>query len=83
MALVTVTRNYQITLPEDVRKKKGIKEGERLVVRVTDKGKIVVEKLRQSISRKTFGRWRGEPSGVEYVDSIRTGWNRRREALIT
>ena len=78
MAVITVTRNYQITLPEDVRKKKDIKEGERLVVKLNDKGDIVVEKLKESIASKTFGRWRGEAPGVEYVDSIRTGWNKRR-----
>lgn len=79
MALVTVTRNYQITLPEDVRKRKSIKEGERLVVRVDRSGRIVVEKVATSIAKRTFGRWKDEVSGVEYVDALRTGWKRRSE----
>ena len=43
MGLTKVTRNYQITIPSDVRKKLGIKEGDVLVVDVED-GKVVLKK---------------------------------------
>jgi len=43
MGLIKVTRNYQITIPSEVRKKLGIKVGDILVVDVED-GKIVLKK---------------------------------------
>ena len=43
MGLTKVTRNYQITIPSDVRKKLGIKVGDVLVVDVED-GKVVLKK---------------------------------------
>ncbi|AJC71647.1 MAG: AbrB/MazE/SpoVT family DNA-binding domain-containing protein [Thermococcus sp.] len=43
MSLTKVTRNYQITIPSDIRKKLGIKVGDVLVVDVED-GKIVIKK---------------------------------------
>ncbi|NJE11425.1 AbrB/MazE/SpoVT family DNA-binding domain-containing protein [Thermococcus sp. MAR1] len=43
MGLTKVTRNYQITIPSDVRKKLGIRVGDVLVVDVED-GKVVLKK---------------------------------------
>ncbi|AEK73605.1 SpoVT/AbrB family transcription regulator [Thermococcus sp. 4557] len=43
MGLTKVTRNYQITIPSDVRKKLGIKVGDVLMVEVED-GKVVLKK---------------------------------------
>ncbi|NJE46766.1 AbrB/MazE/SpoVT family DNA-binding domain-containing protein [Thermococcus sp. GR7] len=43
MGLTKVTRNYQITIPSDVRKKLGIRVGDVLVVEVKD-GKVVLKK---------------------------------------
>ena len=34
MAVVRVTRNYQITIPAEVRRRLGIKAGDRVVVEV-------------------------------------------------
>ncbi|GAB6103030.1 AbrB/MazE/SpoVT family DNA-binding domain-containing protein [Thermococcus atlanticus] len=43
MGLTKVTRNYQITIPSDVRRKLGIKVGDILLVEVED-GKVVLKK---------------------------------------
>ncbi len=43
MSLTKVTRNYQITIPSEIRKKLGIKVGDVLIVDVED-GKIVIKK---------------------------------------
>ena len=43
MGLTKVTRNYQITIPSDIRKKLGIKVGDILLVEVED-GKVVLKK---------------------------------------
>lgn len=81
MPIVTVTRNYQITIPEEIRKKKGIKEGDRVIAKLNDEGKIVIETLRGSIVEETFGAWKGEAEGVEYVDLLRKGWKKRGERV--
>ncbi|WP_099209227.1 AbrB/MazE/SpoVT family DNA-binding domain-containing protein [Thermococcus henrietii] len=43
MSLTKVTRNYQITIPSEIRKKLGIKVGDILLVEVED-GKVVLKK---------------------------------------
>ncbi len=43
MGVSKVTRNYQITIPSDIRKKLGIKVGDVLVVEIED-GKAVIKK---------------------------------------
>ena len=43
MGITKVTRNYQITIPSDIRKKLGIKVGDVLVVEIED-GKAVIKK---------------------------------------
>ena len=43
MELTKVTRNYQITIPSEVRKKLGINVGDVLIVEV-ENGKIVLKK---------------------------------------
>ena len=43
MGITKVTRNYQITIPSDIRKKLGIKVGDVLVIEIED-GKAVIKK---------------------------------------
>ncbi|MCP8313201.1 MAG: AbrB/MazE/SpoVT family DNA-binding domain-containing protein [archaeon] len=45
MKLVSVTRKGQVTIPEDVRKKLGIKEGSKLLVESVDKELVVMKKV--------------------------------------
>ncbi len=49
---VRVTRNYQVTIPASIRRKAGIKEGDYLVVYLSEEGHIVMEKVRRK--RKTL-----------------------------
>ncbi|MEM2988990.1 MAG: AbrB/MazE/SpoVT family DNA-binding domain-containing protein, partial [Candidatus Bathyarchaeia archaeon] len=42
---VKITRNYQITIPAQVRDELGLKEGEELEVRLDEGGRIIVERL--------------------------------------
>lgn len=51
MPVTKVTRNYQITIPAEIRKALGIKEGELLEVKL-ENGKIVIERLKKE--RKTL-----------------------------
>lgn len=48
LAVVTVTRNAQITIPKDVRKALGITEGDRVTVRV-EGNTAVIEKITEDV----------------------------------
>jgi antitoxin PrlF len=43
MGVTKVTRNYQVTIPSDIRRKLGIKVGDVLVIEIED-GKAVIKK---------------------------------------
>ncbi len=43
MGITKVTRNYQITIPSDIRKKLGIRVGDVLIIEIED-GKAVIKK---------------------------------------
>ncbi len=43
MGITRVTRNYQVTIPSDVRKKLGIRIGDILVIEIED-GKAIIKK---------------------------------------
>ncbi len=51
MPITKVTRNYQITIPAEIRKALGIKEGELLEVEL-ENGKIIIKRLKKE--RKTL-----------------------------
>jgi len=50
VAVVRVTRNYQITIPAEVRRRLGIKAGDRVVVEV-EGDKIVIKKASGGLPR--------------------------------
>ena len=52
MTRVKVTRNFQITIPSDIRSKIGLKEGEEVEVYLDDEGRILVERI--AAKRKTL-----------------------------
>jgi AbrB family looped-hinge helix DNA binding protein len=55
MSVTKVTRNYQITIPAEIRKALGIKEGELLEVWI-DGDRIVIQRLRRKRKRLKLGR---------------------------
>ena len=54
MAVVRVTRNYQITIPAEVRRRLGIKVGDRVVVEV-EGDRIVIRKAAGDLPRIRLG----------------------------
>ena len=54
MAVVRVTRNYQITIPAEVRKRLGIKVGDRVLVEV-EGDRIVIRKAAGGLPRIRLG----------------------------
>ncbi len=55
MSITKVTRNYQITIPGEIRKALGIKEGELLEVNL-EGDKIVIQRLKRRRKRLKLGR---------------------------
>ncbi|MFZ8838466.1 MAG: AbrB/MazE/SpoVT family DNA-binding domain-containing protein [Pyrobaculum sp.] len=54
MAVVRVSRNYQITIPAEVRRRLGIKVGDRVLVEV-EGDKIVIRKAAGGLPRIRLG----------------------------
>jgi len=48
VSIVIVTRNAQITIPKKIREALGIKEGDKVIMRVEGE-KIIVEKVREDV----------------------------------
>jgi AbrB family looped-hinge helix DNA binding protein len=80
MPVIKVTRNYQITLPEEIRRKKGIREGDRVIARLDGEGRIIIEKVEGDVAGESFGIWE-EVEGVRYVEKIRGEWREREKRL--
>jgi AbrB family looped-hinge helix DNA binding protein len=77
MAVSKVTRNFQITIPREVRELEDLHIGDRVVF-VVENHKVHLAKVDDDIIRKTAGLWPGmKETGVEYVRRIRKEWRRR------
>ena len=77
MGIAKITRNYQITLPRDIRKIISVKEGDEIMFIVED-NRINLMKVEDDIIKKTAGIWGdiGE-TGQEYQKRVRKGWSKR------
>ncbi len=77
MGISKVTRNFQVTLPSDIRDATGIREGDRILF-TTEDGKVELRKLDEDIIARTAGLWKGmEETGVAYTRRLRKEWDRR------
>ena len=78
MGISKITRNFQITLPKDVRELKNFHVGEKLMF-VVEEDKIGILKLDNDIIKQTAGLWSGiNETGQEYERRIRKEWAKRR-----
>lgn len=83
MGIAKVTRNYQVTIPKDIRRIQGINVGDTVLFSI-DGDKVDFFKMnRDNILAEAAGSWKGivKESGVHYVRSIRAGWSNRRKRL--
>ena len=81
MGIAKVTRNFQVTIPKDVREVQGIKEGDKVIFSV-DGSKVEVSKFKNNFVEEAFGAWKSkvEP-GTNYVKKIRSEWKIRNDKL--
>lgn len=82
MSLTKVTRNYQITVPRDIREQAKIQEGDKLVITI-ENDEIKIKKFDEDVFKRAFGIWKntGINDSVKYVREIRKGWEKRRKRL--
>ena len=82
MSLTKVTRNYQITVPRDIREMAKIHEGDKLVVTM-ENGEIKMKKFDEDSFKKAFGIWKdsGIKDSVKYVRKLRDEWEHRTKRL--
>ena len=82
MSITKVTRNYQITVPRDIREQAKISEGDKLVVTM-ENDEIKIKKFDEDVFKKAFGSWKnaGIKDSVKYVKKIRKEWEDRAKRL--
>ena len=81
MGLGKITRNYQVTIPKDIRLLNDIKVGD-TVFFTTDNGKINLTKIeKKSIIEKAFGILKSTSTGIEFVEKTRKEWENRGKRL--
>jgi len=82
MSMTKVTRNYQITVPRDIREQADIKEGDKIVITIENE-EIKLKKFDEDSFKKAFGIWKnaGIKDSVKYVGDMRKGWEKRRRRL--
>ncbi len=57
MAVSKVTRNYQVTVPREIRERVGIKEGDTLLFTVEGQD-VILKKVNKELLDKSFGLWK-------------------------
>ena len=78
MGISKITRNFQVTLPKDVREQKQFKVGDKVLFIVEDKS-VEIVKMNDSAVRDAAGLWSGiKETGVEYENRMRGQWKKRR-----
>ncbi|MFZ5987142.1 MAG: AbrB/MazE/SpoVT family DNA-binding domain-containing protein [Bacillota bacterium] len=71
MGVVSVEKDYQIQIPYDIREKFAISRGDKLILEVDKRGKIIINKFKKSAVDESFGIWTGEKNGIKYVNKMR------------
>lgn len=77
MGLSKVTRNFQVTVPKDVREVKRLREGDRVLF-VIDGNRVELLKADEDIVLASAGLWRGvKETGIKYETAVRRAWAKR------
>ena len=72
MTRVKVTRNYQITIPESIRRELGIKEGDYVSIEASGEGEAVMKRVIPI--EELAGAWDEEMDSV--MKEVRQAWRR-------
>ncbi len=78
MGISKITRNFQVTLPKDVRELKNFSVGEKVLF-VVDGDKVGLVKMDKNIVKEVAGLWTGmKETGMYYEKRLRKEWAKRR-----
>ncbi|MBS3170003.1 AbrB/MazE/SpoVT family DNA-binding domain-containing protein [Candidatus Woesearchaeota archaeon] len=83
MGIAKVTRNYQVTIPRDVRVVQDINIGDTVFFSI-EGGRIDFFKMkRESLLKETAGIWNGliKEDSVQYVTKTRQSWKKRAQRV--
>ncbi|HLF54408.1 MAG TPA: AbrB/MazE/SpoVT family DNA-binding domain-containing protein [Candidatus Nanoarchaeia archaeon] len=77
MGLSKITRNFQVTLPKDVREIKGLRVGDKVLF-VVEKDRVDLVKMDKGIIDAAAGLWKdAKETGLEYEKRVRKQWKKR------
>lgn len=73
---VKVTRKYQVTIPESIRSKLGVKIGDKLIVRL--EGRRIIMEPQQQISNPSDVLWNlfGKPLDIDATKLVEDSWKK-------
>jgi len=72
-----MTRNFQVTIPRDVRDAKRLKEGDRVIFAI-DGERVELHKIEEDAVAAAAGLWKDtEETGAEYERRMRHAWTKR------
>ena len=78
MGISKITRNFQITLPKDVRELKDFKVGEKVLFLV-EGNRVDIVKIDKNVVKEAAGLWAGmKETGLDYERRLRKEWSKRR-----
>lgn len=80
MAVTRVTRNFQVTIPKEIRKKHNIKVGDELMVE-SRTGEVVLKKKDWKAFLALAGAWGKGESGLKTTRRLRKDWEKRAKRL--
>jgi AbrB family looped-hinge helix DNA binding protein len=72
MPKVKVTRNFQVTIPEEVRKKVRLNEGDMVEIEALNSDQVVLKRIIPLEELK--GAWEDDPSIDEAMEEVRKLW---------
>ena len=81
MGIAKVTRNYQVTIPRDVRRIHHIAIGDTVLFAIEGNKVDFMKMDRNTVLKEAAGSWKVAESSVDYVRKIRSGWARRQKRV--
>jgi AbrB family looped-hinge helix DNA binding protein len=66
-----VTSKYQVTIPLEVRREMGIIPGTEVEIAKKGEKYVLIVNPIETVKKKWRGKFKGEPTTMEYIDEIR------------
>ncbi len=71
MKSVKLNKQYQLTVPKEIRKKISINPGDMIEMLINERKEIIICKIKKKPLEDSFGVWKEKRSGIDYVNEIR------------